>query len=391
MLSESSATPIRDEWFLLAPGQCFRAILPLRKPGVIGKCNRTKFRRETIAVARAATGSLARLIVQAMERCNEILRATSSVWGSSLSCSSLSLSTRFDSAMNLRALAKVDPRLHNWQPNQTWTRYTPTWRRFKPIWEQTSPYPSKPCGLSPKEIFGLIQSMDLFEPCTAAVDCRLVPSRLKEFKPRQVDRGAITWVDFIGHTVPTPAAVAYLAQLIGDTPSISIGAGCALWEYLIAMSWWSSATTGPATRGRRTGTTTVATNEAGVMRVMHAIDRDPPAWSYMPVQRMCAEDERVNWEAYENLLLLWPPPSDEDPDAFDMVAVRKFRGRRLVFIGEHHAHNVGSSLFWKHVVCSASEWRLLSKYALPHCVARRYTPWLYIFERNWKLSARTLD
>lgn len=164
------------------------------------------------------------------------------------------------------------------------------------------------------------------------------------------------WIHNLGHTIPTLSALnGLVARLPSRARCISVGSGHALWEHLLTL------------RGFRVDCT------------------EPLPWNspYALCERAPQKADQIAWHAgrWSVLLLVWPEPACD----YDWRALRGFRGRLLVWIGEtadmpSQSGYTSTSKFWQ--LIRRRRWRVHWQRALPCLPSENVHPRLVLFGRR---------
>ena len=213
------------------------------------------------------------------------------------------------------------------------------------------------CGYNCDDVFNALK--DLFNSNSNVSD----EINLSNFPSETHDRR--NWVRLIGHFVPTKTIVDQLCkQLPGDSRCISVGAGCALLEYLVKerLTKYSDGST------------------------MRATDVMYQSWAFLPVEVKAAQE--IDWTiGYNVLFICWPLPGRSilPQNRYDYYSLTHFRGKYVIFVGFDPKYNtmryrVGSSNFLTEIN-NPNKWNLQWQANLPNYTPRNYFPVIYLYQR----------
>lgn len=172
------------------------------------------------------------------------------------------------------------------------------------------------------DLYSTIEYMGPIQSRFAPVDFRKNYDKMVLFRHR------------FGYAVPSREAIEEIASWSKGGKILELGAGRGLWARLL--------------------------KDAGAD--VEASDPNPPDsnfyfshggivtdYTFTKVLQISGEDHAKSAGPNDVLMLVWPSHEDSTPEDWQQSALRNFKGRRLVFVGEGETGCTGSPSFWREI------------------------------------------
>ena len=146
------------------------------------------------------------------------------------------------------------------------------------------------------------------------------------------------FINEFGWSVPTQKAIEEIKQFTGTDTVLEVGSGFGLWAHLLQQS----------------GVQVIPTDAFVPMDKLH----DPQTHTFTQVEKLKALDAVSQYATSNVLMLVWPLYND--PMAY--VALKNFKGNKVIYIGESEKGCTGDDNFCKLL---NEEWKIVKNINIP--------------------------
>lgn len=181
-----------------------------------------------------------------------------------------------------------------------------------------------------------------------------------EYSRRQQFTGRYGWA------VPTREALGQLKEWVGGGKVIEVGGGRGLWSRLL----------------RGMGVTVEVSDAYGAKENYFLKDRwkaddEGSDHTWMEVQKMKGEDHAATGGAGDVLMMIWPYMESSGEVDWQGEALRRFGGRKFIFVGESEGGATGSPELWEEL---RKGWRTVGEIEIPRWWGMH--DWITLWERK---------
>lgn len=243
-------------------------------------------------------------------------------------------------------------------------------------------YANRPCGWTATSIYKNLRRMKLLPEGVAVTTTKPNDIPLERFywihnSGDHPYRGG--FVRIVSHAIPTPDTIRMLSGLLRSRTTVSVGAGSALWEYLLQLDGCH-----------------VIPADVCVNRFTYTTVTQLPSEYDDVFEELIRAGTLQRSDKVDVLFLNWPEPyfdweGDERVyryEGYDSDALARFEGDFVVVTSDRGYDQaddptVGSWSFWRMI---EQDFHLHSHMNLPSCSAWDYHPFVKVYRRNRRVN-----